>query len=69
MKSLEEREKREMERAQLVNQAVEAADRIIMDGTDGSVEETDYLTSEVSKRFVEKVHISVSSKLMRRDLE
>lgn len=41
MKSLEEREQREYERQQIIREAVEAADRIILDGSDGSVEETD----------------------------
>lgn len=69
MKSLEEREQREYERQQIIQKAVDSADRIILDGSDGSVEETDWLTSEVAKRFVGKVGISIASKLMRKDLE
>lgn len=68
-KSLEEREQREHERRKIVDEAVSTADRIILDGSDGSVEETDWLTSEVAKRFVEKVNIAMSAKLARRDLE
>lgn len=69
MKTLEEREQREYERQQIIDNAVQAADRIIMDGSDGSVEETNRLTSKVAKRFVEKVDIALSSALMRKDLE
>ena len=68
MKSLEEREQREYERHQIIDKAVQAADRIIMDGSDGSVEETNWLTSEVAKRFVDKVGIALTSELMRKDM-
>ncbi len=69
MKNLEEREEREYERQQIVRNAVEAADRIILDGSDGSVEETNWLTAEVSGKFNEKVHIVFQSALSRKDLE
>lgn len=69
MKSLEEREQREHERQEIIREAVNAADRIILDGSDGTVEETDWLTSEVAKRFVEKVGIRLTSKLVRKDME
>ncbi len=68
MKPLEEREQREYERRQIIGKAVQAADRIIMDGSDGSTEETNWLTSEVAKRFVEKVNIALSGVLWRKDL-
>lgn len=69
MKTLQEREQREYERQEIIRKAVEAADCIILDGSDGSVEETDWLTSEVAKKFVEKVNIAMSTKLVRKDLE
>ena len=69
MKSLEERERREYERRQIIDKAVQAADRTIMDGSDGSVEETNWLTSQVAKRFVEKVDIALTSSLMHKDLK
>jgi len=69
MKSLEEREQREYERQEIIREAVNAADRIILDGSDGSVEETDWLTSEVAKKFVEKVNIAMSAKLGKKDLD
>jgi len=69
MKSLGECEQRDYERQQIIPKAVEAADRIILDGSDGSVEETDWFTSEVAKKFVEKVGIAMSAKLTHKDLE
>lgn len=69
MKSLEEREQREHERQEIIREAVNTADRIILDGSDGSIEETDWLTFRVAERFVEKVGIQLTSKLVRRDLE
>jgi len=69
MKSLEERERREREREEIIKKAVEAADRIILDGSDGSVEETNWLTAEVAGKFNEKVNIAFSSALQHKDLE
>lgn len=69
MKSLEEREERERERRVIIQRAVETADRIILDGSDGSLEETDWLTSEVASAFTEKVHIRLSGILLRKDME
>ncbi len=68
-KSLEEREKRERERSFAIDQAVSAADRIIMDFSDGSTEETDWLTSEVANKFNVKVNIALSAKLSKKDYE
>lgn len=68
MKSQEEREKRERERHEIIDKAVAAADRILMNGSDGSVEETNWLTSQVAKKFVEKVDIACSSALLRKNL-
>jgi hypothetical protein len=68
MKSLEERTRRERERKEIVRRAVDAADRIILDGSDGSVEETNWLTSQVARRFVAKVDIACSIALQHLDL-
>lgn len=67
MKTLEEREQREYERRQIIDKAVQAADRIILDGSDGSTEETNWLTFEVAKRFTEKANIGLTGDLMRKD--
>lgn len=69
MKTLEERTQREYEREEIVRKAVQAADRIILDGSDGSVEETDWLTVEVASRFNKKVHGRIGGNLLRKDLE
>lgn len=68
MKSLEERQQREYERQEIIRNAVEAADRIILDGTDGSCEETDWLTFKVAEKFVEKVGIRLTHILSMKDL-
>ena len=69
VKSLEEREQREYERQEIIRKAVGEADRIILNGSDGSVEETDWLTFKVAEKFVEKVGIRLTGKLMWRDME
>ena len=50
----------------IIEAAVEAADDLILEGTDGSVEETDYLTSAVAIKFAEKAHCSLSHRLLMR---
>ena len=50
MKPLEERQQREHEREEIIREAVEAADHIILDGSDGSVAETDFLTANVAEK-------------------
>lgn len=68
MKSLEEREQRERERREIVRKAVEAADRLILDGSDGSVEETNYLTSEVAGQLMVKALLPFNTAMLRKDL-
>ncbi len=68
MKSLEEREQREHERSEIIRKAVEAADRIIMDGSDGSCEETDFLTAEVAEKFMVRALHPFGVGMMRKDL-
>jgi excisionase family DNA binding protein len=52
-----------------VERAVREADIIIMDGSNGSVEETDYLTSKVAEVFAQKAHQAVVARLLRYSLE
>jgi hypothetical protein len=59
----------DMRRQHIIQNAVEAADRIIMDGSNGDVEETDYLTGEVANQFVQKVTGRLQSILLRYDIE
>lgn len=54
MKSLEERQQREYERQEIIKKAVEAADHIIMDGSDGTNVETDFLTAKVAEKIMER---------------
>ena len=59
---------RERRRREIINAAVEAADTVILVGTDGSVEEVDYLTAEVAAGFVEKVRLAVSRQLIASEI-
>ncbi len=68
MKSLEERQQREHERQQIINKAVDAADRIILDGSDGSCEETNFLTAEVAKKFMVRAMNPFGMDMMKKDL-
>jgi len=56
-------------RSEIIEEAVEAADRIILDGSDGSVEETDFLTAEVARKFMEKAFHAFSREILRKDTE
>ena len=69
MKTLEEREWREHVRQQIVQRAVGAADHIILDASDGSEEETNWLTAEVARKFNEKVYRVAQAALLRKDWE
>jgi len=69
MKSLEEREQREYERRQIIKNAVEAADRIILDGSDGSIEETNFLTARVAWSIFEKALMPFGTMMLSKDLE
>lgn len=58
--------KREIELHDAVAKAVQAADRIILEASDGTVEETEYLTMQVMSRFAEKVNIGTAHRLHRK---
>lgn len=49
-----------------IREAVSAADRIILAVSDGSVEETNWLTAMVAHEFSKKVLIAMNSPLLRR---
>ncbi len=68
MKTMEERVKREHERREIVRKAVAAADRIILDGSNGSCEETNFLTSEVAGIMITKALHPHYSALLKKDL-
>jgi hypothetical protein len=58
----------EIRRERIIRNAVEAADRLIMDGSNGDVEETDYLTGAVALKFVEKVQGRLQAQLWRANM-
>ena len=68
MKFLGEREKREYERQVIINKAVGAADRIILDGSDGSCEETNFLTAKVAEKFMIRAFNPFGVDMMKKDL-
>jgi len=69
MKTLEEREQREYERQQIIEKALEAADRIILGGSDGSEEETNFLTARVAEKIIERALHPFHRDMMKKDLD
>lgn len=61
-------QKREAKRQKIIEEAVSAAYGIVLDGSDGSEEETNYLTAMLAKNFVDKAFIVFQSKMLRKDL-
>lgn len=55
-------------REQIVREAVHVADRIIMEGSDGSVEETNLLTAQVAQKFIEKALQPFTTEMLKTDL-
>ena len=53
-------QEKEHHHEEVVKKAVEAADRIILDGSGGSVEEIDCLTAKVARKFMEKASLSLT---------
>lgn len=66
---MEKWQERDYKRNKIIEDAVNAADRIILDGSDGSDEETNYLTAMVAKRFMEKALTPFQTALQRKDIE
>jgi hypothetical protein len=50
-----------------VEAAVQAGDAIILAASDGSVEETNWLTGQIAGKFAEKVQIALQHALSKRD--
>lgn len=69
MRTLKEQEERERHRHQVVKRALEAADRIILEGSDGTVEETRFLTAEVAGKMMERALLPFNTEMLRKDLE
>lgn len=62
-------QKDEIRRERLIKMAVEAGDRILMQGSDGSAEELEYMTAAVAKAWTEKCFGSTMSRLLSRDIQ
>jgi hypothetical protein len=58
----------EIRRNLIVQRAVESADEILCELSDGSAEELDYLTMRFGFRFSEKIQTTLGSKLLAHDL-
>lgn len=65
---IEKWQERDYRRNQITENAVEAADKIILDGSDGSAEETNYLTAGVARKFMEKALLPLQQELFRKDI-
>lgn len=63
------RDEKEHRRNQAIEAAVMAADKIILNCSDGSVEETNFLTAEVARKLMEKALLPYSAAITRKDLE
>jgi len=69
MKSLEERQQREYEREEISKKAVEAADHIILDGSDGSEAETNFLTARVAEKMIKRALHPFYRNMLSEDLK
>jgi hypothetical protein len=58
----------EMRRHDAIRKAVDAADKIILEASDGSVEETDFLTTSVAYEFAGKVTATIRAKMLSYEL-
>ncbi len=59
---------REARRQQIVERAVGAATRVIMDGSDGSEEETNCLTARAAEKLMTMALNPFHSAMMRKDM-
>ena len=66
---MEKWERRQAHRERAVQDAVNAADQIILERSDGSVEETDFLTAEVAEKLMEKALNPLRRAMTKKDLE
>ena len=61
-------QKRDSRRQEIIRHAVQAADRIIMTGSLGSCEETNFLTAKVAEAFMQKALRVFSTEVQKMDL-
>ena len=62
-------EKEEQRRAEVVKNAIEAADGIIMEGSSGTVEETNYLTAAVVSGLMKCLLAPLQGVVLREDMK
>ena len=60
---------RDRHRNRIIEEAVEAVNRIILDGSDGSKEETNHLTAEIARRMIEQALLPFQAELLGKDIE
>jgi hypothetical protein len=58
----------ELRRHLTLESALHAADELLTEGSDGSVEEADYLASALMLKLAERVHLRNQSNMLRRDI-
>jgi hypothetical protein len=56
-------------REEVLREAVGAANRIIMEGSQGSEEETNYLTAMTAQEFLKSVLIPIEHALLKKDAQ
>lgn len=64
---MEKWQERERRRRDAVDKAVAEGDRIILDASDGSEEETDYLTASVALRWADKAMLAQMRRMSAKD--
>jgi hypothetical protein len=62
-------QERDIRRQRAIEKAVDAADRIILEASDGTVEETNLLTARVMLQFAGKMEIAFQTEDRRREFK
>lgn len=60
---------KDLRRHEILERAIDLADGILVDYSDGEIEELDWLTAKIAERFTDKVVLRLSHCLLRKDLE
>ena len=62
-------EEKEIEHNKIIEEAVSAADTIILNGSNGEEEETNYLTAMVADRLLKKALLPFKAAMQRKNFE
>lgn len=65
----ETRQQKESRRERVIADAVAVADKIILDSSDGSEEETNFLTSGVAEAFIQKALHPFKAEMLKKDMD